>query len=190
MDIKIIESNVSSDITLSSGAVVLLSRGYEVRDHNLRAWVRCSKCNEERYVNVQRRSDKHWSGNCLKCLSKSQVASSHPNWKGGRTLDKSGYVMLHKSLLSPEELELCKDELSNHGYLREHRLVMAKLIHRPLLKTEIVHHLNGIKDDNNPSNLKLLNPSSHNKAEREWVQSLQLEIKRLQDLLTSHSISY
>lgn len=42
-----------------------------------------------------------------------------------------------------------------NGYVREHTIVMEKKIGRPLDKNESVHHINGKKDDNRPSNLEL-----------------------------------
>lgn len=67
-------------------------------------------------------------------------------WKGGRIKDKDGYVLLWMP---------GHPEANRHGYVREHRIVMAQMIGRPLLQGEVVDHRNDIRDDNRPENLRL-----------------------------------
>jgi hypothetical protein len=75
---------------------------------------------------------------------------------GGRTVDKSGYVLIRM----PDHPR------ANHaGYVREHRLVMEKLVGRYLRPEEVVHHRNGVKDDNRPENLKLYATNGKHKEE-------------------------
>lgn len=68
-----------------------------------------------------------------------------PTWKGGRFIDRNGYV----SVITP--LEHPRRGLR----IAEHRLIMERKLERYLEKGESVHHLNGIRDDNRPENLEL-----------------------------------
>jgi hypothetical protein len=73
--------------------------------------------------------------------------NNHPRWKGGRRQHRiGGYV----SIYSPNHHFKTKE-----GYVREHRLVMERYIGRYLKPEEVVHHINGIKDDNRKENLML-----------------------------------
>lgn len=47
------------------------------------------------------------------------------------------------------------------GYIREHRLVVEKMIGRYLTKDEYIHHKNGIKTDNRLENLTIVAPTNH-----------------------------
>lgn len=69
----------------------------------------------------------------------------HPNWKGGRK-KQNGYIFIH----SPNH-----PHANSKGYVYEHRLVIEKHMGRTLLPTEIVHHINNIRDDNRIENLIL-----------------------------------
>ncbi len=77
------------------------------------------------------------------------------NWKGGRIQDKKGYILLYK----PEHPNAVVGR--THGYVYEHRFVMAEHLGRPLDTKEFVHHKNGIKDDNRLENLELLTHKVH-----------------------------
>lgn len=42
------------------------------------------------------------------------------------------------------------------GRVPEHILVMSEMLGRPLYSHEEVHHMNGVRDDNNPKNLEFM----------------------------------
>jgi hypothetical protein len=70
----------------------------------------------------------------------------NPSWRGGRIVDKTGYVLLH----APEH-----PSANSGGYVREHRLVMEKVLGRYLTSSEVVHHIDGDRMNNHPDNLQL-----------------------------------
>ena len=76
------------------------------------------------------------------------------NWKGGKKKNKKGYVLILKK----------EHPFSGaSGYIMEHRLVMEKKLGRYLKKKEIVHHKNGVKDDNRIENLEVMLNGQHTK---------------------------
>jgi len=86
----------------------------------------------------------------------------HQSWKNSRW-EQNGYVMMSISSLPSEdqELALSMKDSSHLCTVREHRLVMAKHLGRPLIRGELVHHKNGIKNDNRIENLELTTHKKH-----------------------------
>ena len=92
----------------------------------------------------------------------------HGNWKGGRS-EVNGYIYLYK----PEH-----HKSTQKGYVLEHILVVEEKLGRYLEPGEVVHHINGIKDDNCSENLIVCdNQSKHRKSENSLLKCLPLLLK-------------
>lgn len=111
-----------------------------------------------------------------------QRGVNNPHWKGGRYI-KEGYVMVR---LEPEDPFYLMQ--GSDGYTREHRLVMAKHLGRLLHTWEVVHHINGIKDDNRLENLQLFNDNGHSSIPQ--VCNLRRRITYLERLLDENGLEY
>jgi len=77
--------------------------------------------------------------------------AGHPEWKGGRLIDKNGYVLIYK----PDHPHARWGK-----YVLEHRLVMEQHLGRLLTPEEVVHHRDGCKTNNQIENLELFERNS------------------------------
>ena len=87
--------------------------------------------------------------------SKDQSGSRNGNWRGGRRKSSYGYIMI----CSPDH-----PYKNKRGEVFEHRLVMEQHIGRYLKPYEVVHHINGIRDDNRLENLELTDIHEHQRS--------------------------
>ena len=74
------------------------------------------------------------------------------NWRGGRRNTHDGYIFI----CSPNH-----PHRNKRGEVAEHRLVMEQKLGRYLEPDEIVHHINGVRNDNCPENLELTDKHEH-----------------------------
>lgn len=89
----------------------------------------------------------------LKCLGESQRGKCNPSFNGGRHMLKNGYIVV----LAPDH-----PSADPRGYVYEHRLVAEETIGRFLIDNEVIHHIDGDKTNNDPSNLHVFpNQSEH-----------------------------
>lgn len=85
-------------------------------------------------------------------MSKRISGNNHPMWKGGKSFDKDGYIIIKNPKMP--------------GSIREHRYVMELNLGRKLKSYEHVHHINAIKHDNRIENLQIIKYSDHIKLHR------------------------
>ena len=93
-----------------------------------------------------------------------------PLWKGGRFKDSRGYIRIHNS------------EYPN-GYALEHRLIWFN-VHPETPEDFIIHHLNGIRNDNRIENLIAVPRKRHIKDySNTYIRTLQKRIRILEGRL-------
>lgn len=85
----------------------------------------------------------------------------NPSWKGGVTFKRNkGNYIGPKYVRCPADLmEMARKD----GYVMEHRLVMARMIGRPLTRAEAVHHIDHNTRNNAPENLMLFATNAEHK---------------------------
>jgi hypothetical protein len=83
-------------------------------------------------------------------------------WKGGRFTDPLGYVRI----LMPKHPRAWKS-----GYIHEHILIMEKILGRPILSTEHIHHIDDNRSNNSPGNLMLFRTKGMHKSYHERLKA-------------------
>ncbi len=148
--------------------------------------IKCPVCEETRQVIAYSARRKGYTGRCPSCNGKAiggqaYRAENHPRWKGGRYKDKSGYIIY---TLRPEDDFFQPMATPSNNRVAEHRFVMAKHLKRCLFPWEVVHHKNGIKDDNSLANLQLLPERRFHLIDnktKSYIAHLQQDIKKLRE---------
>lgn len=142
--------------SIKSGADI----GYRHNNGNRYILHACIDCGKLRWVRLRNGAPRNLRchGCSAKKSSDKKRGANSPAWKGGVYTDKHGY----------RQVKLYPDDpfypmAKSGGYVFEHRLVMARHLGRLLLPYEIVHHLDGNKENNNIKNLKLTTNGEHSK---------------------------
>ncbi len=156
-----------------------IKKGTEIGKHpgQKYIWQACQDCGKERWVSFIK--GQPINKLCRSCGKRGNRCYS---WKGGRNLRPDGYV----------EVWIPSDDFFfpmavHYNYVLEHRLVMARHLKRRLLSWEIVHHKNGIRDDNRIENLELLKSQATHSVSiniQKRISKMQKEIEILKKRVT------
>ncbi len=175
-----------------AGKIICQDCGKEVQVPTLQI-LRCPSCREKARKARFNRYDHKAEGKCPDCgkpICRRSIyctacanrhrgerfrASRSPNWKGGTT-KANGYVYLR---VHPPGYKGCP-------YRGEHLMVWEESHQQKLPKGYVVHHLNGIRDDNRPENLLALPIGEHHhhpflvaKLYEKRILELETEIRKL-----------
>jgi len=149
----------------------ILKKGRTLKELGHKDNCKCNYCKAKRKENIKEQNPfygkKHTKITKIH-WSKIRKGISPPN-KGktnlheGKKMTSNGYIIVYYPNHPMSD---------KNGWILEHRLVMANYLNRILKSKEIVHHINGKRDDNKIDNLMLFpNASTHKKFRHYGVKS-------------------
>lgn len=98
-----------------------------------------------------------------------------PTWKGGRKIDKNGYVYLKKPFHS---------KASKDGYVAEHIFIWMNYYQKNIPLSHMIHHEDKNRQNNQIENLTLVNHREHTNIHKKPVSKETREkMSRIQKLL-------
>jgi ribosomal protein S27E len=156
-----------------------IKRGRELGFKSLKTafiWVECPACKNKRWTITLAGKAKY--SYCTHCYKKGEQGKKYreeeskrmkgkylgahsKSWKGGRTRTTTGYISTCIYPGDPYFSMTYKSVGSSRYRISEHRLIMAQHLGRCLEHGEVVHHKNGVKDDNRIENLELTSSGKH-----------------------------
>ena len=137
----------------------------EGRNRRLKVEVVCPDCRQSRFMdrrNIDRLlKDGAFTGRCQACHSRlrGELASG---WRGGRHLGSGGKYVYRT--VTPEHAFACMANCRSE--VAEHRLISARRLGRPLRRDEHIHHVDGIKTNNYPENMVVMDAREHPRVEQ------------------------
>ena len=115
---------------------------------------------------------------CLRCDNKARrkwyIGESNPNWREGRSRS-NGYISVRIKAGSPGK--------GKGAFYRGEHIVVWETANGPLPKGWVVHHLNGVKDDNRLENLAGMPRQQHHSKPREALKPYEQRIRHLEGKL-------
>ena len=132
-------------------------------------WTACATCGKTRWMNPHspKKICRSCGGRAVGKSTALRQGKDHPAYKTGRYVGSGGYCYV---LIEKDDPLIAMAGMKRH--VLEHRLIVARRLGRVIGIDEVVHHIDGDKLNNDPSNLQLLSRAEHTSLHRKQLRIL------------------